>query len=81
MAKIKVGIAGYGNLGRGVELALQQNEDMELAGIFTRRDPKSLVPQTPGAKVFALADAPSMQAEIDVMIPVSYTHLTLPTIA
>ena len=68
MAKIKVGIAGYGNLGRGVELALQQNEDMELAGIFTRRDPKSLVPQTPGAKVFALADAPSMQAEIDVMI-------------
>lgn len=38
---IRVGILGYGNLGRGVELAVSKNEDMELAGIFTRRDPST----------------------------------------
>ena len=36
---IKIGILGYGNLGRGVECAVKQNEDMELAAVFTRRDP------------------------------------------
>ena len=38
---IRIGILGYGNLGRGVELAMQHNDDMELVAIFTRRDPKS----------------------------------------
>ena len=44
MRKIRIGIAGYGNLGKGVELAIRQNDDMELAGIFTRRDPSTLKP-------------------------------------
>ena len=39
---IRIGIAGYGNLGRGVECALAKTQDMELKGVFTRRDPKSL---------------------------------------
>ena len=39
MSRIRIGIAGYGNLGKGVELAVAQNEDMELVGVFTRRDP------------------------------------------
>jgi diaminopimelate dehydrogenase len=39
MQKIRIGIAGYGNLGKSAELGIRQNEDMELVGIFTRRDP------------------------------------------
>ncbi|NMA95501.1 MAG: diaminopimelate dehydrogenase, partial [Clostridiales bacterium] len=39
--KIKLGIVGYGNVGRGVRLAIEQNEDMDLVGIFTRRAPDS----------------------------------------
>ena len=46
MEKIRIGIAGYGNLGRGVESALLQTEDMELVGVFTRRSPDSLSTQT-----------------------------------
>ena len=41
-AKIRIGIAGYGNLGRGVELALGQNPDMELVAVFSRREPNSV---------------------------------------
>ena len=41
---IRIGILGYGNLGKGVELAVQKNEDMELVALFTRRDPASLSP-------------------------------------
>ena len=40
--KIKIGIVGYGNLGRGAELAISQHSDMELVGIFTRRNPSTL---------------------------------------
>ena len=50
MEKIRIGIAGYGNLGKGVEMAIRQNEDMELAGVFTRRDPATVTVKTPGAK-------------------------------
>ena len=42
---IRIGIIGYGNIGRGIELAVQQNPDMSLTGIFTRRDPKKLILQ------------------------------------
>lgn len=52
-SKIRVGIAGYGNLGRGVELALAQNPDMELVSVFTRRDPASLRLQSAGVPVRA----------------------------
>ncbi|MCM1007698.1 MAG: diaminopimelate dehydrogenase [Ruminococcus flavefaciens] len=68
MSKIRIGIAGYGNLGKGVELAIRQNDDMELAGIFTRRDPSTVKPLTADAKVYKLDDAEKMQGDVDVMI-------------
>ena len=68
MKKIRIGIAGYGNLGKGVELALMQNPDMELVGVFTRRDPASMKLATPSAKAFAMQDAENMAHDIDVMI-------------
>ena len=68
MNKIRIGIAGYGNLGKGVELAFRQNKDMELAGIFTRRNPDSVKPLTPGTPVYKLDEAENMKDNIDVMI-------------
>ncbi len=68
MSKIRIGIAGYGNLGKGVELAIKQNDDMELAGIFTRREPSTVKPLTADAKVYKLDDAEKMQGDVDVMI-------------
>lgn len=65
---IRVGILGYGNLGRGVECAVKHNPDMELAAVFTRRDPGSLKVLTEGVKVLSVQDAPSMKDDIDVMI-------------
>ena len=65
---VKIGIIGYGNLGRGVEHAIAQNPDMELAGVFTRRDPASITLITPGAKVFKMDDIESFKDKIDVMI-------------
>ena len=64
---MKIGIYGYGNLGRGVELAIRQNADMELAGVFTRRDPAAVKTIT-GAPVYAAADVNRFENEIDVMI-------------
>ncbi len=66
--RIRIGIAGYGNLGKGVELALRQNPDMELKGVFTRRDPENVVIKTPSAGVYLVDDAARMRDEIDVMI-------------
>lgn len=68
MKKIKIGIAGYGNLGRGVELAIRQNKDMELTGIFTRRDPSTVHPLTPNVPVYKLEEAEAKKEQIDVMI-------------
>lgn len=68
MKKIKIGIAGYGNLGRGVELAIRQNKDMELTGIFTRRDPATVHPLTPNVPVYKLEEAEAKKEQIDVMI-------------
>ncbi len=65
---IRIGIYGYGNLGRGVESAIRQNKDMELVAVFTRRDPSTLKIRTEGAKVCHVDDAPKMQNDIDVMI-------------
>ena len=64
---IRIGIYGYGNLGRGVECAIKQNADMELVGVFTRRDPASVKTIT-GASVYHVGDALSMTDKIDVMI-------------
>ena len=65
---IRVGIFGYGNLGRGVEAAIRQNADMELVGVFTRRDPKTLQIKTAGVPVYAAEDVEKYKDSIDVMI-------------
>ena len=68
MSKIRIGIVGYGNIGRGVELAIRRNEDMELKAVFTRRNPESVTVQTEGVKVVHMDDMLSMKDEIDVMM-------------
>lgn len=68
MEKIRIGIVGYGNIGRGVELAVARNEDMELKAVFTRRDPSSVKIHTEGAAVKHMDDMLSMKDEIDVMM-------------
>ena len=65
---IRIGILGYGNLGRGVECAIKQNDDLELAAVFTRRDPSSVKIQTEGVGVYSVDEAPSFKDKIDVMI-------------
>ena len=65
---IRVGLLGYGNLGRGVECALKQNPDMELAAVFTRRNPDSVKILTDGVKVYHADEAEKMADQIDVMI-------------
>ena len=65
---MKLGILGYGNLGRGVESAIRQNDDMELVCIFTRRDPASLHPATEGVAVYSVDEIPNMQGKIDVLV-------------
>ena len=68
MSKIRIGIVGYGNVGRGVEQAIMRNDDMELAAVFTRRDPASVVIKTEGAAVKHMDDMVSMKDDVDVMI-------------
>ena len=68
MAKTRVGILGYGNLGRGVELACKQNSDMEFVALFTRRDPEAVKPLTEDVAVYAAADLAEHQDDIDVLI-------------
>ena len=68
MEKIRIGIMGYGNLGRGVELAVRQNPDMELAAFFTRRDPKALKTLSPDVPVYSVSDAAMHKDEVDVLV-------------
>ncbi|MGI6752491.1 MAG: diaminopimelate dehydrogenase [Anaerovoracaceae bacterium] len=65
---VKIGIMGYGNLGKGVECAIVNNPDMELVTVFTRRDPSDLALLTPDIKVHHVDDAESFIGKIDVMI-------------
>lgn len=65
--KIKIAIAGYGNLGRGVENAVSAAEDCELTALFTRRDPAGITTRT-GIPVYAMEDAVKKKEQIDVMI-------------
>ncbi len=65
---IRIGILGYGNLGRGVECAVSANEDMELAAVFTRRDPATLKIRTAGVPVVNVKDVEAWKDKIDVMI-------------
>lgn len=68
MSKIRIGIVGHGNIGRGVERAITQNPDTELVAVFTRRQPGSIQLLTPQATVKSIADAKEYQDKIDVMI-------------
>lgn len=78
MKKIKIGVLGYGNLGRGVELAVQHNADMELAGIFTRRDPSTVTVQDPSIPVYRTEDLETMTDRIDVLIMCGGSATDLP---
>ncbi len=65
---IRVGILGYGNLGKGIECAVKNNPDMELRAVFTRRNPKDVKIMTEGVNVYHVDDAVSKKDEIDVLI-------------
>lgn len=65
---IRIGILGYGNLGRGVECAVKHTGDMELKAVFTRRDPSAVKILTESAKVYHIDDMAKLTDEIDVMI-------------
>lgn len=65
---IQIGILGYGNLGRGVECAVKQNDDMELKAVFTRRNPEQVHILTESAKVYHVDDILKHKDEIDVLI-------------
>lgn len=65
---IRIGILGYGNLGRGVESAIQQNPDMELVAVFTRRAPENLSILTNTAQVCSVDDVEQWKDKIDVMV-------------
>lgn len=68
MHKIRIGIVGYGNLGRGTELALRRTPDAELACVFTRRDPASLKILTEGVPVYSLSEIEKHKNDADVLI-------------
>ena len=65
---MRIGIMGYGNLGKGIECAIKQNPDMELVAVFSRRDPSTVKILTEGVKVYNVDDAVKMKNEIDVLI-------------
>lgn len=77
--KIRVGICGYGNLGRGVEYSLMQNKDMELVAVFTRREPSTLKIITETAKVCHISNVLGYKDKIDVMILCGGSATDLPT--
>ena len=65
---IRIGIVGYGNLAKGAECAIRQNPDMELAAVFTRRDPASVNILTPGVPVLPVQEATQWKDRIDVLL-------------
>lgn len=76
---IRIGIFGYGNLGRGVESAITQNEDMELVAVFTRRAPDTLRLHSTGVPVVSASDVGAWRDKIDVMIICGGSATDLPT--
>ena len=76
---IRIGIYGYGNLARGVELAVRAASDMELVAVFTRRPPESVKILTPGVKVYHADEAVAKKDEIDVLILCGGSATDLPT--
>lgn len=77
-AVIKVAIAGYGNLGRGAEAAIKQSPDMQLIGVFSRRDPASVTLIDQSVPVYAMDDIEQYQDEIDVLILCGGSRTDLP---
>lgn len=78
MKKIKIGICGYGNLGKGVELALNNNEDMELVAIFTRRSPQNIKTIYKNTKIYSIDEVNKYKDKIDVMIMCGGSKTDLP---
>lgn len=77
MAKIRIGLFGYGNLSRGIECAIRQNDDVELACVFTRRDPSSLKIAS-DAPVYASSDMEAHADEVDVLVVCGGSAFDLP---
>ncbi|MBQ7676223.1 MAG: diaminopimelate dehydrogenase [Campylobacter sp.] len=77
MSKIKVGILGYGNLGRGVELAVRNTNDMEVFGVFSRREPASV--KTCGASVYSVNEILNFKGKFDVLVLCGGSATDLPT--
>ena len=75
---IRIGIMGYGNLGRGIESAIRQNSDMELVAVFTRREPESLTINTPNVAVVKASNVEDWQDKIDVLIMCGGSATDLP---
>src|SRR5690554_4752099 len=76
--KIRIGIVGYGNLGRGVEKALTLTPDLELIGVFSRRDPGSITPVNPATAVYPLDDIEQFRDHVDVLILCGGSRTDLP---
>lgn len=76
---VRLGIIGYGNLGRGVELAASKADDMELVAVFTRRDPATVKPHTEGIPVLKIDEVADWKDKIDVMILCGGSATDLPT--
>ena len=66
--KTRIGILGYGNLGKGIEYAVSETEDMEVAAVFTRRDPSAVTPVTAGVPVVSVSDIKDWTDKIDVLM-------------
>ena len=66
--KTRIGILGYGNLGKGIEYAVSETEDMEVAAVFTRRDPSAVTPVTAGVPVVSVSDIRDWTDKIDVLM-------------
>ena len=75
---IRIGIYGYGNLGRGIESAIRQNDDLTLAAVFTRRPPETLKIKTAGVPVYSADEAAEHVSDIDVMIMCGGSATDLP---
>ena len=75
---IRIGIYGYGNLGRGIESAIRQNDDLTLAAVFTRRPPETLKIKTAGVPVYSADEAADHVLDIDVMIMCGGSATDLP---
>ena len=77
---MRIGIYGYGNLGKGVELAARMHGDIELVGIFTRRDPSTVKPLT-DAKVYGAEELSRFKEEIDCLIVCGGSATDLPVLS